>query len=455
MGLESDTPAEIMRAGGQVLVAEQCAGAAGAIPEISIILPVYNEAAALPELLTSLFRRVDERTEVIVVDDASTDDSADIALQFPCTVLQHAMNQGKGAAVRTGFSQGRGRFVIIMDADNTYPTDAIPTVVNLLADHDIVRCVRRNGAAHTPLLNRIGNQIFDTLLAAVYGLEGADHLSGLYGIRREALEAMQFTANGFDLEVEIGIKARAHRLRSASVPILYGPRLGEKKLRPWYDGWAIFRRVLALALLYNPGLMFVVPGLLLWAVSAGLTILLSYGPLETPYLGLLSSHSLIVASMGAIVGFQFVVFGTVAALYGVECGAVPRRWLIIVSQPRVRFGAAALGLLIGLYGFVILASWIAPWLVAGGGNFYATRSIVPAGMLLTGGVQLVLGTMFVSIFAGRVASRMGVRTLKAGQLEVRELRSSQIVEHDIPARDASLSWIDAPTATMPGNGRTP
>src|SRR5579872_6061221 len=87
----------------------------------TIILPAYNEEAALPAVLHGLFEVVDARYEVIVVDDASSDATAAIAGQYPCRLLRHAHNQGKGAAVRTGLSAARGRFVIIMDADNTYP----------------------------------------------------------------------------------------------------------------------------------------------------------------------------------------------------------------------------------------------------------------------------------------------------------------------------------------------
>jgi hypothetical protein len=86
------------------------------------------------------------------------------------------------------------------------------------------------------------------MLKLMHGLEGRDHLSGLYGLRREALEAMDLTANGFELEVEIGIKAHARQLRVTSLPIVYGRRLGEKKLHAWRDGWRILRRSLALAL---------------------------------------------------------------------------------------------------------------------------------------------------------------------------------------------------------------
>jgi hypothetical protein len=97
------------------------------------------------------------------------------------------------------------------------------------------------------------------MLKLMHGLEGRDHLSGLYGLRREALQALDLTAEGFDLEVEIGIKAHARQLRATSLPIVYGRRLGEKKLHVWRDGWRILRRSLALAVHDPPHRQFVPP----------------------------------------------------------------------------------------------------------------------------------------------------------------------------------------------------
>ena len=162
--------------------------------------------------------------------------------------------------MRTGLGAARGRFVVVMDADNTYPADAVPRLIALSDQYDFVRGVRQYSAAHMPLVNRIGNRVFDTMLKLMCGLEGRDHLSGLYGLRREALQAMDLTAEGFDLEVEIGIKAHARRLRATSLPIAYGRRLGEKKLHAWRDGWRILQRSFALALHDHPYRQFVPPG---------------------------------------------------------------------------------------------------------------------------------------------------------------------------------------------------
>ena len=202
----------------------------------SIILPAYNEGQALPQVLAGICQVVDQTYEILVVDDGSSDNTAEVACAYPCRVLHHPANQGKGAAIQTGIANALGQYLIIMDADATYPASAIPQIVKQLADYDLVRCSRRIQRQNMPLLNNVGNWIFDRLLGLVHGLEGADHLSGLYGLRREAVLKMRLELVGFDIEAEIGIKARIKDLSITSFPIDYQPRVGEKKLRPWRDG---------------------------------------------------------------------------------------------------------------------------------------------------------------------------------------------------------------------------
>ncbi len=369
----------------------------------TVVLPAFNEELALDHVLSSLFDVIDDSTEVIVVDDGSSDATAEIASRYPCRLLRHRQNFGKGAAVQTGLRHALGSFVIVMDADSTYPCDVIPQMIALSRDYDLVRCTRSDGMSNSPMVNRIGSKILDSLLKVIYHLEGFDYLSGLYGVKRDAFETMGLAADRFDLEIEIVIKARALRLRSITIPITYGARLGEKKLRPWKDGWFLLREIMAMALVYNPGLTFVLPGVMIWSLAAILMFILSRGSISTVYAIRLDVNSFIIASMGATVGFQFVVFGVAAALFGVQHGARPGKWLIILSHGVVRFWAAVAGIVSILVGLVELIRVIVPWLEAGGGDFFATRKLVLAGVLLTLGVQAIFASLFISMFARRLA----------------------------------------------------
>jgi glycosyltransferase involved in cell wall biosynthesis len=366
----------------------------------TVLLPAYNEGAALPHVLTELGEYLDQTYEVLVVDDGSTDDTAVVAERYPVRLVQHRSNRGKGVAIRTGIAEAAGENVVIMDADATYPVPAIRDMVDLLDENDLVRGIRESEPESMPIVNRFGNWLFNKLLAISHGLEGTDHLTGLYAIRRSEAVRLGTEARGFDIETEIGIKAKARGLREASIPISYLPRVGEKKLSPWKDGLRILGRVIVLLLIYNPTLTFILPGLVLMAASITGAILLSNGPVVTSYLGL-NIHSFIVAALGVLAAFQLTIFGVAAALYGVEAGKQPPWWLLRVISVRFRLGVAGLGLLLMVGSFAKLIQLTIQW--AGNNIFTDTRALVLATSFLVLGLQMLSAALFISIFSGRIS----------------------------------------------------
>jgi dolichol-phosphate mannosyltransferase len=376
------------------------ARSSGDIPA-TIILPAHNEAAALPTVLSDLKAVLHGIYEVIVVDDGSTDETAQVAREHRCRLVRHRTRRGKGAAIRTGIAQAQGRKLIIMDADATYPASAIPHIIELLAEHDLVRCNREDGSENMPLINRVGNWIFNQLLAGVHGLEGRDHLSGLYGLRREAALKLDLQSDGFDIEAEIAIKARARQMRVATFPIAYLPRLGAKKLRPWSDGLAILGRILALVLLFNPMVTFVLPGVVFMLLALASALVLQRGPVVTPFFGL-SIHSFIVTTLGVLAAFQLAVFGMAAALYGVEAGYRPPGWLVFASSRALRLSVALIGFGMAVSAALYVAGLIVQWVSGGAGAFEDTRAIVLASTIMVWGLQILSAALFLSIFAGRL-----------------------------------------------------
>jgi Glycosyl transferase family 2 len=367
----------------------------------TVVLPAYNEGAALPHVLDELGEYLDRSYEVLVVDDGSTDDTADVAERYPVRLVQHGSNQGKGVAIRTGISEAQGENVVIMDADATYPVPAIKEMVDLLDDHDLVRGIRESETDSMPAVNRVGNWIFNKLLAISHGLEGTDHLSGLYAMRRSAAVRLGTEARGFDIETEIGIKARTRGLREATIPISYLPRVGEKKLSPWKDGLRILGRVIVLLLIYNPTLTFIVPGLMLMAVTiTGAVLLAILGPVHTFFLGL-DINSFIVTALGVLAAFQLVIFGVAAALYGVEAGKAPPQWLLRVISVRFRLGVAGLGMALMVGSLIKLIQLTIRW--AGNNIFTDTRALVLSTTFLVLGLQMLSAALFISIFSGRIS----------------------------------------------------
>ena len=373
---------------------------------MSVILPAFNEEEALPLVLDDLETHLGPDTEIIVVDDASTDRTSEVAAERGVKVARHEMNLGKGGAMATGAALAASDRLVFMDADATYPADMVPKLVSMLDDYDIVRGERPIDSPNIPTLNRLGNRIFNRLLASFHQLEGRDFMSGLYGMRRSAFDALQIESSGFDVEVEIGIKARQRGLSLGTFDIDYQPRVGDKKLRPVRDGFNILLRVAGMGILYSPTITFVAPGLLIMLLGVIGALALSGGPVFIGSIGL-SVHSFVLAALGILGGFQLVVLGVAAMLYRIETGIAPKPWLLRLATRPIRLGAALVGVVLALIGAVRLLSLIVGWFAAGSGAFLETESLVISASLFVFGLQVMSAGLFLSIFSGRLAARRG------------------------------------------------
>jgi glycosyltransferase involved in cell wall biosynthesis len=205
----------------------------------TIIIPAYNEEQGLPIVLTKIFRIIDDTFEILVVDDGSTDNTAKVARQYPCRVIEHAVNSGKGKAMMTGIREAYGENIIFIDADDSYPTETILEIAEALNDYDYVVASRSKGKQHIPAFNRIGNAIFRNSIRYIYGFKAYDPLTGLYGLKKSYLEKMDLRSKGFGIEAEISIKASSIGLSIKDIPIAYGERIGEAKLHGLKDGYKI------------------------------------------------------------------------------------------------------------------------------------------------------------------------------------------------------------------------
>jgi hypothetical protein len=382
--------------------AEPSVGEEPVPPHTTIILPAFNEAEALPVVVGDIRSVLGPDADILVVDDGSSDGTADAARRLGCAVEVHESNRGKGAAIRTGVSAAAGDIVIVMDADATYPAATIPAMLDLLENNDFVRAERAIDASNTPAINRLGNVLLRKAMTSLHGLEPGDYLSGLYGAKRTVFENLDTEADGFDIEVEIGIKSQANDLKVATLPTDYHPRVGEKKLDPIADGMGILGRILTMVLLYRPLALFAVPGLILLVLSIIGALALSRGPIVTDYLGL-SIHTFIVAALGVLAGFQLVVFGLAAALYRASLGFAPSIWLHRATSSAVRTTMAALGGILAVISGIFLAVLIISWLVAGGPEFTETRQLVFSSTGFVFGLQLVSASLFLTLFRDRSA----------------------------------------------------
>lgn len=228
-------------------------------PAVSLLVPVFNEAPALPRMLAGL-RALRLDAEVVAVDDGSGDGSGRIlheaARRWPALrVLVHRANRGKGAAVSTALAAARGRIVVLQDADlETDPRD-IPRLLAALA-----RAGRRSGApvaafgtrfprharpARVPRLTWLVNRVLTGAVNLLFGAGLTDMACAYKVLPRDLLRDLRLTARRFDLEAELTVALLRRGYRIVEVPIRYRPRTYAegKKIHP-VDGLRILAALL-------------------------------------------------------------------------------------------------------------------------------------------------------------------------------------------------------------------
>ena len=204
---------------------------------LTVIVPAFNEASTIADVLRRV-DAVDLDTEIIVVDDSSTDSTVEEAEAVKIEgvrVLRHDVNRGKGAAVRTGLSQAKGDVIVIQDGDMEYnPQDFVRLYEPIASGDTRVVYGFRELSSQTGLL-RAGNRFVTLLTNLLYGVSIRDMETCYKMWKREVLEGVQLSASGFDIEVELTAAFVAAGERIVQLPINYQARQA-KKLRWWLDG---------------------------------------------------------------------------------------------------------------------------------------------------------------------------------------------------------------------------
>ncbi|MFA6455341.1 MAG: glycosyltransferase family 2 protein [Bacteroidota bacterium] len=190
---------------------------------VAVVIPSYNAAASLPELLKQTLAIL-SKERIIVVNDGSTDSTREIADRVGVKVLSHDRNRGKGAALQTGFNyvlQNNFEAVITMDADLQHQPEEIPNFISRYVSEkcDIIIGSRLHDMKRMPIHRMFSNTVTTALVRLRTGTKIKDSQSGFRFISRGVLEKVALTSEGFEAETEFLIKAAAAGFSFDSIPI--------------------------------------------------------------------------------------------------------------------------------------------------------------------------------------------------------------------------------------------
>ena len=218
---------------------------------VSIVIPAYNEAAAIAGVVTIL-RRAAGWHEIIVVDDGSSDDTGRQASAAGATVVRHPYNKGNGAAVKSGIRRATGEYILIIDADGQHPPEDALRIVSRLGEYDLVVGARA-GSTQATRARRAGNDVLNRLAGYLTGRDIPDLTSGFRGARREHLrEFLHLLPNGFSTPTTTTLAFTKAGYNVTFEPIEARQRAGHSKIRLARDGGRFLIIIFKIITLFSP-----------------------------------------------------------------------------------------------------------------------------------------------------------------------------------------------------------
>jgi glycosyltransferase involved in cell wall biosynthesis len=368
-------------------------------PQISVVIPCLDEEEAVGNVVDHALEGISRsgRTgEVIVADNGSTDRSAEIAAERGARVVSEP-RRGYGSAYLAGIAAAGGQYVVMGDADETYPlTELGPFVDRLEQGDDLVLGSRFRGTIHggaMPRLNRyVGNPIMTGLLKLFFGVKVSDAFCGMRAIRRDALPVLELHSTGMEFALEMVFKAYRRGLKVSEIPIDYYARTGETKLNRFGDAW----RSVRFMLLYSPSWLYLVPGVVLLLLGLAGMLVLASGPVDV-FGRTWQIHTMLWFVALTLIGAQVIQLGVFARTYArVRIGESDPLLDRLGRGLRLEHGLLAGG------GFIVLAlaglaAIFAEWASDGFGalgRVYETALLVT---LLGLGLQIVFGAFFLAL----------------------------------------------------------
>lgn len=368
-------------------------------------MPCLNEAETLATCIDQAMKFLQQQNingEVLIADNGSTDNSQKIAVGHGARLI-NVDTKGYGAALMGGIEAARGQYIMMGDADESYDFSALNLFVEKLREgFDLVMGNRFKGGiapgAMPPLHRYLGNPVLTGLGRLFFKSPIGDFHCGLRGFNTEAVRKLNLQTTGMEFASEMIVKATLHTLRITEVPTTLSPdgRSRPPHLRSWRDGW----RHLRFLLIFSPRWLFLYPGLFLIAIGVSAILWLMPGLRVIGGIGL-DIHTMLYAAAAVIIGMQAVFFALFSKLFAIGINLFPPDNKIRLTM---KLWTLERGLLVGLalmlLGILGSIDAVLDWSREDFGAMTPTaamRIIIPSITALIGGLQIILGSFFMSM----------------------------------------------------------
>lgn len=261
--------------------------------DVSVVIPAFGEGAIVGSVVERL-KSGFAFAEILVVDDASPDDTAVLAQRAGARVIRHPYNKGNGAAVKTGIRAARAPFVLLMDADGQHDPADVPKLLGPLGEYDLV--IGARSSADQSMVRASGNAVFNALSSWLTGRRIPDLTSGFRAARRDLLlEVIHLFPNRFSYPTTSCLSFLKAGHNVTFVPVEAKERVGTSKIRPVRDGVKFLIIIFKIVTLYSPLRIFA-------PLAAGSFVLgIAYGLWNVATLGKIPMGSALLIQLAVVV----------------------------------------------------------------------------------------------------------------------------------------------------------
>ena len=280
---------------------------------VTVLIPAYNEEESIAATVEAIRKHTVglKALEIIVINDGSSDRTGEIARGLPVTLIEHETNTGYGSGLKDGLQQAQHEFILIADADGTYPLEDIPTLLADAPNYAMVVGARTGAVVQVPLVRRPAKWLITRLAEYLSHRKIPDLNSGFRVFRKDtALRFLSLYPDGFSFTTTITLAMLTNHYKVKFIPINYHRRVGKSSIKPLRDFTNFTILIIRICACFNPLAVFVPPALvllLLGLVKGVIDYTGFHDPHAAGHLGMLSIAL-------ALTGVQTLFIGLLADL---------------------------------------------------------------------------------------------------------------------------------------------